>query len=214
MEGLSGGLLLGWHQNVQLSIQYGSKHTIHADLLDHKGTTLSISFIYGQLDHTKRESFWSEMKQLKLLGKPIWLCIGDFNQVLYHKDKLSFNTISIVGADSFLNTINELELCELKAKGQRYTWMNRREDVAFVMEKLDRAFAFVEWVNTYPHYALCNHPILRSDHGSKCLDFEMQHPYRRRPFRFERMWLTDSACKYMIQKVWEAQTQGSRAFKL
>ena len=151
---------------------------------------------------------------MKSLAKPIWLCIGDFNQVLCHEDKFSFNTRSIVGADSFLNTINDLELCELKAKGQRFTWMNEREDEAFVMEKLDRAFASVEWVNKYPYYALYNHPILRSDHGSILLDFEIHQPYRRRPFRFERMWLTHNACKDMIQKAWEAQTQGSRAFKL
>ncbi|KAF3955517.1 hypothetical protein CMV_019266 [Castanea mollissima] len=35
--GLSGGLLLGWQPNLNLSIQYSSKHLIHADLLDHKG---------------------------------------------------------------------------------------------------------------------------------------------------------------------------------
>ena len=51
----------------------------------------------------------------------------------------------------------------------------------FVMERLDRAFAYVEWINTYPYYVLCNHPILRSDHGSILLDFEMQQPFRRRP---------------------------------
>ena len=37
----------------------------------------------------------------------------------------------------------------LKAKGL-HGW----EDEAFVMEKLDRAFASVEWINTYPHYTL------------------------------------------------------------
>lgn len=198
-EGLSGGLLLGWQQNVNLSIQYGSKHLIHANLLDHKGTPLSVTFIYGQLDHTKREAFWLELKPI---AKPIWLCIRDFNQVLCHEDKFS------------CNTLNDLELCELEAKGQRFTWINRREDEAFVMEKLDRAFASVEWINIYPHYALYNHPILRSDHGSILLDFAMQQPFRRRPFRFERMWLTHSICKDMIQKAREVQSKGSRAFKL
>ena len=149
-EGLSGGLLLGWQQNVNLSIQYDSKHLIHADLLDHKGTPLSVTFIYGQPDHTKREAFWLELKPI---AKPIWLCIRDFNQVLCHEDKFSFNTRSIARADSFFNTLNDLELCELEAKGQRFTWINRREDEAFVMEKLDRAFASVEWINIYPHYA-------------------------------------------------------------
>ena len=129
---------------------------------------------------------------MKHLAKLIWLCIGDFNQVLSHEDKFSFNNRNIVGANLFLNTLNELELCELEAKGQRFTWMNRRDDEVFVMERLNRAFAFVEWINTYPHYVLCNHPILRLDHGSILLDFEMQQPFRKRPFRFERMWMTHS----------------------
>ena len=83
---------------------------------------------------------------MKHLAKSIWLCIGDFNQVLSHEDKFYFNNRNIVGANLFLNTLNELELCELEAKGQRFTWMNRRKDEAFVMERLDRAFAYVEWI--------------------------------------------------------------------
>lgn len=46
-----------------------------------------------------------------------------------------------MGAELFQQTLYELELCELEAKGQRYTWMNRRVDESFVMERPDRAFA-------------------------------------------------------------------------
>lgn len=46
---------------------------------------------------------------------------------------------------------------ELEAKGQKYTYMNIREDETFVMEKLDKAFATVDWINTYPQYTLHNH---------------------------------------------------------
>jgi len=60
--------------------------------------------------------------------------------------------------------------------------MNGREDEAFVMERLDKAYASIEWINLYPHYALQNHLILRSNHGFIILDFELQQPYRRRPF--------------------------------
>ena len=69
----------------------------------------------------------------------------------------------------------------------------------FVMEKLDRAFASIEWVNTCPHYALKNHPIYCFDHVPITLDFEFQHPFRKRPFRFECMWINHPACKDMIQ---------------
>ena len=54
-EGLSGGLLLGWMSTHKLSIQYSSKHLIHADLIDNRGNPLSISFIYGHPIQSKRE---------------------------------------------------------------------------------------------------------------------------------------------------------------
>jgi len=46
-----------------------------------------------------------------------WLCIRDFNQVLTQEDKLSFNNRKIEGADLFQQTLFDLELCELEARG-------------------------------------------------------------------------------------------------
>lgn len=84
------------------------------------------------------------------------------------------------------------------------------------MEKLDRAFASVDWINAYPNYALRNLPIIRSDHGLLILDFVFQFPFpfRRGPFRFERMWTTHPSCKEVIQKVWNNKSYGTRAYQL
>lgn len=92
--------------------------------------------------------------------------------------------------------------------------MNGRENEAFVVERLDKAYASYDWINLYPYYALQNHPILRSNHGSILLDFEMQQPFRKRPFRFERMWLAHMDCKKVVEDAWKTHLVGSRAFKL
>ena len=92
--------------------------------------------------------------------------------------------------------------------------MNRREEDDFVMEKLDRAFAIIEWVNSYPKYVLQNLPIVRSDHGLILLDYESSTPFRRRPFRFEKMWLSHPSCKSVVQKAWHNRVTGSSAFQL
>nr|POF06611.1 hypothetical protein CFP56_17341 [Quercus suber] len=106
------------------------------------------------------------------------------------------------------------DFVNLKLKVRGIPGMNGRENEAFVMERLDKAYASIEWINSYPHYALQNHPILRSDHGSILLEFELQHPFRRRPFHFERMWLNHIDCKEMVEKAWKTHSVGSRAFKL
>lgn len=213
-EGLSSGLLLRWMPNWNFDIQYGSKHMIYANLHDYKGNPLLITFVYKQPNHAKREEVWNELKQLRSIAYKNWLCIGDFNQVLTQEDKLSFYNRKIEGADLFQQTLFDLELCELEARGQKYTWMNGREDEAFIMERLDKAYASIERINLYPYYALQNHPILRSDHGFIVMDFELQQPYRRRPFQFERMWLTHMDCKNMVQCAWKLHSKGSKAFKL
>ena len=78
--------------------------------------------------------------------------------------------------------------------------MNRREEEKFVMERLDRAFASVDWINAYPNYALKNLPIIQSNHGPIILDFELQQSFRNRPFRFEYMWMSHPLCKNVVKQ--------------
>lgn len=92
--------------------------------------------------------------------------------------------------------------------------MNKRGDETFVMERLDRVSASVDWIHSYPQYALHNQPIFRSDHEAIVLDFEIQHPFERRPFIFEKMWVTHEGCKKEVQEEWTANIQSYRAFKL
>lgn len=144
---------------------YALKNLVHTELLDLKGNPLSITFVYGQPDYSKREEVWQQLKNLKSLAKPNWLCIGDFNQILTRKEKFSFTQDTIVGSKLFQHVIDKFQFCDLEATRQRFTWMNNRSENDFVMERLDRAFASVEWINSYPHYALRNHHIYHFDHG-------------------------------------------------
>jgi len=89
-----------------------------------------------------------------------------------------------------------------------------REDEEFVMERLDRAYASVDWVNAYPNYSLRNLPIVRSDLGPIILDFDLKQSFGRRPFRFEHMWMTHPSCLDVVQQAWSIHTVGSRAFQL
>ena len=181
-EGMSGGLLLAWMDRQKLHIVYESKYLVHMDLLDNRGNPISITFVYGQTELSKREEVWCKLRELKLMAHQRWLCIGDFNQILSVKEKFSFDDGPIPGAKSFQLLVSDLQLCDSVAQGQQFTWTNKREGGNFVMERLDRAFATVEWIETYPNYALTNHPIIKSDHGPITLDFDLKLPFQRRPF--------------------------------
>lgn len=210
-NGLNGGLLLAWMPRQQAQIIYRSKNLVHTDLLDNKGNPLSITFVYGHPDHSMREEVWSKLKELRDIAHPKWLCIGDFNQILDVNEKFSFNRGRIVGAKIFRQVISDLELCELAASRKKYTWMNNREEEESVMERLDRAFASIEWIHAYPFYALKNLPIVHFDHGLIILDFELRLPFQFIPFRFECMWLTHPSDKQVVQQAWNINPIGSKA---
>ena len=69
-------------------------------------------------------------------------------------------------------------------------------------------------MNSYPKYVLRNLPLIRLDHGPILLDFESFPPFKKRPFRFEKMWPSHPSYKSVMQKAWHNQVKGSRAFQL
>ena len=137
--GLGGGLILAWMQRSFLKVVHESPHLIHIDFIDNKGKPLSITFVYGHPELAKSNEVWQQLKTLKDIAQPSWLCIGDFNQVLLREEKFSFNQNLIAGAELFQQVLSDLQLSDLMAFGQQFTWMNRREEDSFVMERLDRA---------------------------------------------------------------------------
>lgn len=86
-EGLGGGLILAWMPGFNVHIVYHSNHIIHTNLIDSKGNPLSITFIYGHPDHSRRNEVWQQLRNLKHVAHPSWLCIGDFNQILTNEEK-------------------------------------------------------------------------------------------------------------------------------
>lgn len=101
---------------------FESKNLVHSNVIDNKGSSLSITFVYGHPNLSKREVVWQQLKNLTSIAQPNWLCIGDFNQILASQEKLYFHQGLVLGAQLLQEVINELYLCDLRATGQRFTW--------------------------------------------------------------------------------------------
>ena len=120
-EGLSGGVLLGWMGNQSFNILYSSKQLLYVDLIDNKGNPLSISFLQGHPNHAKREEVWTELRNIRNLVHKTQLCIGDFNQIISQEDKFGFSHRRIEGEETFRQTLFDLGLYDIEAKGQKFT---------------------------------------------------------------------------------------------
>lgn len=75
--GLGEGLILAWMQRSYLRVVHESLHLIHIDVVDNKGKPLSITFVYGHPELAKRNEVWQQLKTLKDIAQPSWLCIED-----------------------------------------------------------------------------------------------------------------------------------------
>ncbi|CAG7910582.1 unnamed protein product, partial [Brassica rapa] len=72
----SGGLLLVWKDDIQLTVRSSSKNCIDT-LITEKGLTFQMTFVYGEPDHTKRLAVWEEITALQpQMGEPWLLTVG------------------------------------------------------------------------------------------------------------------------------------------
>lgn len=197
---MSGGLALGWHSHYEVSILLKNQHFIHAIVSDKRTDPYALTFIYGHPVLAQRKYVW---KALENIGRSVttrWLCISDFNQIITEEDKLSFKDSPLQGNTELLQTFSNLSLLPIDAKGLTFTLMNKRMGENFVMEKLDRAFGNLDWLEAFPHRLVRNLPIIASDHGPIKLDTECIPLFRHWPFRFEWMWTTHSDCLAIVQE--------------
>lgn len=101
----------------------------------------------------------------------------------------------------FARTIEECQLVELDLKGVNYTWEKSRGSSNWVRERLDRAFATVNW---WQIFSLCNltvHHTICSDHEPINLEF-FSTAHSRNQFRFENTWLRENSFSEKVASFW------------
>ena len=74
-----------------------------------------------------------------LINKDEWIVMGDFNQTLFKKDKLSFNNSKLREADALLKCLDQCALSEIPPKGKYLTWTNNRQGDYVIWERLEDA---------------------------------------------------------------------------
>ena len=77
--------------------------------------------------------------------------------------------------------------------------------------RLDRGVATMEWIAKFPTAQVECVNVSKSDH--KCLWLDLSPLVltrnKRRPFRFEEIWMTDSRCEETIKNAWEVAKLGT-----
>lgn len=96
----------------------------------------------------------------------------------------------------FQNMVDNCNLIVLGFHGDSYTWARGN-----TRKRLDRAFGNLEWRLRFENTEIYHLPKLKSDHAPLLMAFDDRRPAnrRRRPFRFEAVWLTHPSFDKLVK---------------
>ena len=81
-----------------------------------------------------------------------------------------------------------------------------------IWERLDRGVVNYDWLSRFPTGRVWHLHCYTSDHCSILLSLDSNgenQMWKRKPFRFEAMWLTDPECSGVISTIWACNVEGS-----
>lgn len=86
-EGKGGGLAVLWRRGVNVVVRNSSKNHIDMDVTDEDDFTWRFTGMYGESQVELKHRTWSLMRDRHAMRELMWLCAGDFNEVLHQHEK-------------------------------------------------------------------------------------------------------------------------------
>ncbi|KAL0361134.1 UNVERIFIED_CONTAM: hypothetical protein Sradi_3797900 [Sesamum radiatum] len=150
-KGRSGGLLLLWRKDVEVWIQSFSNNHVDATIQEAPGKARwHFTGFYGHPEVSQRRVTWSLLHQLSRQSCRPWLCMGDFNEILYQQEKQGVSARALWQISAFRDCLSDCNLHDLGYQGSWFTWCNRWESPRTVRERLDRSCGNEGWSSLFP----------------------------------------------------------------
>ncbi|XP_075645403.1 uncharacterized protein LOC142616429 [Castanea sativa] len=106
-------------------------------------------------------------------------------------------------------------ICREQSRGPEFTWHGKRRG-ELVWERLDRGVANYEWLNKFPIGRVQHLHRFTSNHKPLLLALDPNgesNKWKRKPFRFEAMWLMDRGCSDTVTRAWVYRPEGTPMFQ-
>jgi exonuclease III len=213
-SGQSGGLAMFWKRDVKVQlIGAPSRYHIDTEITEQDGFVWRFTGIYGEPKVEEREKTWKLLRTLKHHNDKPWLCVGDFNEILYAWEKEGGAPKPQAQMDKFKQALEDCDLRDLEFTGDTFTWRNHSSKAEnYIRERLDRAVATDSWCARFPAYKVVNGDPRHSDHRPVIVETHGTARCRRGPARgnnskFEARWLKEDECESIVKNAWGREVQ-------
>ncbi|KAM6546121.1 hypothetical protein CsatB_026857 [Cannabis sativa] len=207
--GLSGGLLLLWKDNVDVTLLNYNLNIFDCYIKSDNGQSWHFSAFYGTPETHKRIHTWTLLERCKDVAPLMpWLVIGDFNEILSNDNKLGGALRNEQQMDKFRSVLDTCYLYEQPFERDPFTWIKGLHNVNTIKERLDWCFINDQWQNSFQPIITKHLDYYNSDHRAISvevlpLDTRKNEIKKLSRFRFEKMWLSDTAATDIIQQYWK-----------
>lgn len=118
-DGKSGGVALFWRRGIDLSLRWDGKIHIDTTVTDEDGSKWRLTRVYG--DPRIKSETWRLLRTLHNQDNLPWLCIGDFNEIMFNYEKQGGVARSQACMQQFRDALAFCELHDLGFKGDIFT---------------------------------------------------------------------------------------------
>lgn len=94
---------------------------------------------------------WSLLRNLHSCLSYLWICFGDYNEILELEEKQGRTPKTLRLMQEFCGTLLHYGLIDLGYHENIFTWNNGRVSDDFVQARLDRASANIGWRDLFPY---------------------------------------------------------------
>ncbi|XP_074297139.1 uncharacterized protein LOC141627823 [Silene latifolia] len=198
--GRSGGLAFLWREEVSCTFRASTVHFMDFDV-EHEGMTWRCTGFYGWPAVQDRHLSWRQLRLLAAEGGGPWLCLGDFNEVLFSTE-MKGGTRAQWQMNNFRDAVDEIGLGDLPFEGYMYTFDNGQEGLDNRQCRLDRAMVNEGWRDLFPYAKLIHLDREWSDHAPIKVVFDGRNGAELRgtkKFRFEHIWVGEDGCEEAVR---------------
>jgi hypothetical protein len=214
-EGRSGGLALFWSTNTCVCLESLCKYFIDVKIKEESGLIWRATFVYGEPRTELRHIFWNRLRFLKAQWAGPWVCLGDFNEVLYVDEHLGAGARGESQMRQFPECMEDCQLVDLGFSGPKCTWNNRQQGQGNIRVRLDRAVANEPFVQLFEDIQVENIITTSSDHYAVLLTPAIAGQRRNEEsfnynFKYEAAWCRAADYKDTVERLWADGTEGLR----
>ena len=216
-RGQSGGLALFWRKGLSVGVSSYSHHHIDAVVDGNSQQPWRFTGFYGFPTLAGKHVAWDILRVLVNHHHLPWLCRGDFNELLRGYEKWGRVARSETQMAQFREVVDECGFLDLGFSGPQYTWWNKRDGGAQVLERLDSCFANAEWLLLFPSCRVHHLHGVFSDHRPLWIELNSDNTPprpRRKQFCFEEIWTMDPSCEETVWQAWEKTQHGTAMYQV